>query len=158
MSVARTDDYSVVTFSPRYRDAFARLNYAWIEKYFVVEPVDRRVLDNPEEEIIVGGGQIFFALANERVVGTVALKREDARTYELTKMAVDDSARGRGYGKALLTAAIDYARADGAKRLVLSSHTSLAPAIAMYRAAGFVERHDADSCYSRCNIYMELVL
>jgi GNAT superfamily N-acetyltransferase len=71
-------------------------------------------------------------------------------------MAVDEAERGNGYGQVLLDAAIDYARRHGAKHVVLSSHTKLTPAIGMYRKAGFVERADACSCYSRCNIYMKL--
>jgi putative acetyltransferase len=145
----------VVVFDARYRLDFARLNYAWILKHFSVEPADRRILDHPEVEIIAPGGQIFFAMLGEEVVGTVALKAEDDMTFELTKMAVDESRRGAGYGKLLLNAALNYARHQGAKRVVLSSHTSLVPAIKMYRGAGFIERQDHDSCYSRCNIYMQ---
>jgi len=149
----------IVTYRPEYRADFARLNYAWIETLFAVEPVDRRVLDNPEEEILAHGGQIFFAVRDHRVLGTVAVKVEDAATFELTKMAVDESARGHGYGKKLLAAAMDYARTSGAKRMVLSSHTSLAPAIDMYRKAGFVARPPCgDSCYSRCNVFMDIDL
>ena len=149
---------TIVTFEPRYRAEFARLNYAWIESLFEVEPVDRRILDHPEAEILASGGQVFFALSGDRVVGTVALKADDGDSFELTKMAVDLNERGRGYGKALLVAAREYARAKGARRLTLSSHTKLTAAIAMYRAAGFKERDDASSCYSRCNTYMQLDL
>jgi putative acetyltransferase len=146
----------VITFDPKYRSDFARLNYAWIEKYFGVEPIDRKILDHPEDEIIAHGGQIFFATLDEAIVGTVALKVETKEQWELTKMGVDAAHRGKGYGQLLLDAAIGYARAAGVKRLVLSSHTSLVPAIAMYRAAGFIERDSgATSCYSRCNIYMQ---
>jgi len=132
-----------------------RLNYQWIEKYFSVEPVDRSVLEHPEEEIIAHGGQIFFALLGERVMGTVALKVENETQWELTKMAVDESERGKGIGRLLLHAAIDYARNKGVRRLVLYSNTSLVAAIAMYRTAGFVEGRDSNSCYARCNIYMQ---
>jgi GNAT superfamily N-acetyltransferase len=149
----------VVTFHPRYRTDFARLNYAWITKLFAVEPPDQRILDNPEQEIIAHGGEVFFAIKDGKVVGTVALKSEAAATYELTKMAVDDSQRGNGYGKLLLDAAIAHARSKGAKHIVLSSHTSLTPALTMYRQAGFVDRQNfADSGYSRCNIFMQLDL
>lgn len=144
----------IVTFDSKYRGDFASLNYAWIEKYFAIEPLDRRILDHPEDELLAGGGQIFFLLENGRAVGTVALKVEDSACWELTKMAVAEACRGKGYGKRLLDAAIAYARSAGVTQLVLSSHTSLAPAIGMYRDAGFVERRDSDSCYSRCNIYM----
>jgi putative acetyltransferase len=149
---------AVETFAPKYRADFARLNYAWIEKLFAVEPADRRILEDPESEIVRQGGEVFFALHNGRVVGTVALKVEDETTFELTKMAVGETQRGRGFGKMLLHAAIEHARRKGAKRLVLSSHTSLTTALAMYRAAGFVERADHCSCYSRCNIFMEMHL
>jgi len=149
----------VITFHPQYRADFARLNYAWITKLFAVEPPDQRILDNPEQEIIAHGGEVFFAIKNGNVVGTVALKEETGTTYELTKMAVDESQRGSGYGKLLLDAAIAYARSKGAKFIVLSSHTSLTPALTMYRHAGFVDRQScAESCYSRCNIFMQLAL
>jgi GNAT superfamily N-acetyltransferase len=146
---------AIVSFDPKYREDFARLNYAWIEKYFAVESLDRRILDHPEDEVIATGGAIFFAVVDGTAVGTVALKREGADCYELTKMAVDESRRGTGCGRRLLEAAIDHARKQNAKRIVLSSHSSLIAAINMYRSAGFIERSSAQSCYSRCNIYMQ---
>jgi putative acetyltransferase len=150
---------TIITFDPKFRTEFARLNYAWIKQLFAVEPIDQQVLDSPEMEILNDSGQIFFALEAGRVVGTVALKRIDPDRYELTKMAVDETYRGKGYGKQLLNAALAYARDQGAKWIDLSSHTSLVPAITMYREAGFIERKsDARSCYTRCNIYMEKYL
>jgi ribosomal protein S18 acetylase RimI-like enzyme len=153
--VAESKAFQVITYRAQYRGDFARLNYAWIEKYFAIEAVDRRVLDDPEREILAKGGEVFFLIVAGRVAGTVALKKEDEATFELTKMAVDEDLRGRGYGQMLLDAAIQYAKDRGMKRLVLSSHTSLTPAIAMYKKSGFVERSQGSSCYSRCNIYME---
>ena len=150
-----TQACNVVTFEPKFDADFARLNYAWITKLFAVEPPDQRILDNPYEEIIAQGGEIFFVLKEGQVVGTVALKVEDATSFELTKMAVDEAERGLGYGKLLLNAAIAHARAKGAKRIVLSSHTSLTPAIAMYREAGFTDRPSVDSRYSRCDVFMQ---
>ena len=148
----------VVTFDARYRADFARLNYAWITTLFAVEPLDQLILDNPEEEIVAKGGELFFALQGKSVIGTVALKPEDSATYELTKMAVDESVRGSGCGRALLDAAVAHARLRGVKYIVLSSHTKLAPAIALYRNAGFVEQPAHCSGYSRCNIFMRLTL
>jgi GNAT superfamily N-acetyltransferase len=146
---------AIVPFDTKYRQDFARLNYAWIEKYFVVEAIDRRILDHPEEELIATGGAVFFALLEANVVGTVALKRESSECFELTKMAVDEAWHGRGCGRRLLDAAIDHARKQKAKTIVLSSHSSLVAAINMYRSAGFVPRSTAESCYSRCNIYLQ---
>ena len=83
----------IVGFDPRYSDAFARLNYQWIEHYFAVEPEDRRALDHPFEYAIAPGGEIFFALLQGQAVGCVARGPKSADgaadgDVELAKMAV----------------------------------------------------------------------
>ena len=52
---------SILTFDPAYRDEFRRLNVAWLTRYFQVEPIDERVLGDPEGEILAPGGEILFA-------------------------------------------------------------------------------------------------
>jgi GNAT superfamily N-acetyltransferase len=91
-------------------------------------------------------------------VGACALIRGDDGSVELAKMAVDAAARGRGIGRALGEAAIARARALGATRVELLSNTVLAPAIALYRALGFVEAPMHDTEYERANIRMVLDL
>lgn len=149
----------IVTFDPAYRDEFRRLNVAWLERYFKVEPIDERVLGNPEAEVLAPGGEILFALLQYQVVGTVGLKVEDGDSDELTKMAVDERWLGQGYGQCLLQAAVDLARERGKRRVVLYTQTSLKPAISLYRKHGFVTL-DEPRCgkYSRCDIKMEKVL
>ena len=51
----------IVEFEPRHADAFRTLNEAWISKYFVLEPKDREVLQDPIGKIIEKGGRIFMA-------------------------------------------------------------------------------------------------
>lgn len=147
---------SVVTFDPAYRGEFKRLNVAWLERYFSVEPIDERVLGSPETEILAPGGEILFALLQGQVVGTVGLRIEDSGSDELTKMAVDERWLGRGYGQCLLEVAMDLARERGKRRVVLYTQTSLQPAINLYRKNGFVKL-DEPLCgkYSRCDIKME---
>lgn len=53
---------TVVRFQPEWAPDFARLNRQWIERYFVLEEPDRRVLEDPQGEILDAGGQVFFAL------------------------------------------------------------------------------------------------
>lgn len=50
-------------------------------------------------------------------------------------------ARGRGFGKAALTHAIDLCRTLGVKALHLETKKSNAAAQKLYRSAGFTERH-----------------
>lgn len=151
------DDLLIVTFDPAFREEFKRLNVAWLTRYFKVEPIDERVLGDPEAEILASGGEILFALMNGEVVGTVALKFEQDGEFELTKMAVDERVQGRGYGKRLLDAACSLARARGARRVILYSQRSLKAAISMYFKYGFVELPltGKDTRYARCDIKME---
>ena len=89
---------SVVSYRPDYRPDFERLNRAWIEQYFQLEDADRQVFDDPESAIIEPGGEIFFVVENEEVVGTCAIIPHEPGVYEIAKMAVSPAARGRGYG------------------------------------------------------------
>ncbi len=149
----------VVPYREEYGPAFAKLNLAWLEKYFVVEAVDRVLLGDPVGEIIEPGGEVFFVREGGSVMGTCALLRKSEEVFELAKMAVDEAARGRGYARLLMDAAIAFARSRGAKELMLESNTILAPAIGLYRKYGFKEvPPDDHSEYARSNIRMVLSL
>jgi GNAT superfamily N-acetyltransferase len=158
-AMAAADELRIVRFDPAYRDAFRRLNLAWLTRYLIIEPVDERVLADPEGEILAPGGEILFALLGGEVVGTVALKADSEGVFELAKMAVDERHQGRGYGVRLLEAACALARERGAQRVILYSRRVLATAVAMYGKYGFSEVPLTDSCgtspYGRCDIKME---
>jgi putative acetyltransferase len=158
--LARLDDGLIITtFVPAWRNDFARLNIAWLEKFFRVEPIDREVLGAPETHILQQGGEILFLAREDEVIGTVALKVEAPGVYELTKMAVTEGQQGRGHGQRLLAAALQLARSRGAHRVILYSQRSLAAAIAVYRKAGFRERpRSSPPRYARCDIEMEIEL
>jgi glutamate/tyrosine decarboxylase-like PLP-dependent enzyme/GNAT superfamily N-acetyltransferase len=147
------------TYKDEYQPAFAALNYAWIEKYFRVEPPDRVQLDDPRRHIVEPGGEVFLLFEDGTPKGACAMLKVDERTFELTKMGVDVSAQGRGYAQRLMEAAIAFARRRGADRIVLRSHTSLRNAIAIYRKFGFVVTQlGRDEEYARCDIHMALDL
>jgi len=147
----------IVDFDPRWRADFARLNIQWLEQYFVVEPIDREVLSDPDTHILADGGHVLFAIdEDDRVVGTVALKHEGDGVYELTKMAVDPSVRGRGIGRLLMEGALRTYRAVEGRELFLESNSSLAPALNLYESVGF-RHHPAPrpgSHYARADVYM----
>jgi GNAT superfamily N-acetyltransferase len=147
---------------PDHRLGFRDMNLAWIEAHFTVEAPDRQQLDDPEGHILATGGHIFMAEADGpdgvEVLGTCALLAEPDGAFELAKMAVHETARGRGVGRALGQAAVDAARALGAPRVELLSNTVLAPAIGLYRALGFIEVPLPATEYARANIKMVLEL
>lgn len=147
----------IVDYHPRWREDFAHLNIEWLERWFVVEAVDREVLGDPETHILADGGRVLFAVdADDRAVGTVALKHEGDGVYELTKMAVDPTARGLGLGRQLMEAALDAWRQAGGRELFLESSTKLGPALALYESVGFRHRPAPrpGTHYARADVYM----
>ena len=109
----------IVPYRAEWAPAFDRLNRAWLEADFTVEPLDEVYLQDPEGAVIRPGGQIFFAVEGERVLGTCAAIPQEDGSFELAKLAVDPSAQGRGLGRRLAEAVIAYAAERGATRLFL---------------------------------------
>lgn len=152
-------EVDIVEFQPEYKEYFKSLNYAWIQKYFVLEDIDEQVLSNPER-IIAAGGSILFARINNRIVGTCALIKLDNHSFELAKMAVDEEFQGRHIGEKLGLAVIDKSIELGAKKLILESNKKLIPALNLYKKLGFVpicSDHNK-SIYQRANISMQMNL
>lgn len=150
----------IVEFDAAYADDFKRLNLVWLERYFLVEPIDREVLSNPEERIIKPGGMVFFALLDGAVVGTCALVRHEEGLFELSKMAVADTLQGHGIGTHLLRHVIAWARSQSIQKLFVETNTVLERAVRLYQRVGFREvAHDSsNSHYHRTNLKMELNL
>jgi ribosomal protein S18 acetylase RimI-like enzyme len=146
----------VVPYREDFRPAFEQLNRNWIEGYFVLEDADRAVFADPAGAIVRPGGQIFFVVDGDTVLGTCAVLRHSPSECEIAKMAVAPAARGRGLGDLLMEAAVDFAREIGARRITIVSNTVLAPALRLYRKHGFVEVPlESDERYQRANIRME---
>ena len=147
----------ILDFKPEYREYFKDLNVEWLEKYFVVEPIDRDVLWNPES-IIDEGGAILFARVNQKIVGTCAIKKYGDE-WELTKMAVTEEFQGLKIGKKLMLATLDRARAMNLRKLMLITNSSLTTAVTMYRKMGFrVTSSGQHPKYQRGDLSMEITL
>ena len=147
----------IVPYRPEHQPWFEKFNRDWIEKYFFMVPLDYKMLQHPDSEIIGKDGQIFMATCENEMAGTVALKRAAPTVFELTKMAVKEKFQGKKIGHALAMTAIVAAKQAGAKKIFLYSNTKLVPAIALYRKLGFREV-PLDGPYQRTDIKMELTL
>jgi len=148
----------IIPYKPEFKQAFKELNIAWLEKYFYVEKYDLEVLSNPEKYILDKGGNIYFILENEIPKGVVALMINEYDELELTKMGMDESAKGKGYGNLLMKHCIEEAQKTKKNELFLYSNTKLGPAIHLYKKYGFMEIPVGKSEYERCNIKMKLEL
>lgn len=149
----------IEAYKPEYAQAFKDLNIEWLETYFYVEPFDLEVLSNPDKYIINPGGHIFSVIENGQVLATVALLKMEGNVFELTKMAVLPTARGRNIGQQLMQHCIDFANLNAWSGLLLYSNTRLANAIHIYRKYGFKEvALNKDNPYKRSDIKMFLKL
>ncbi|MCH8305890.1 MAG: GNAT family N-acetyltransferase [Candidatus Marinimicrobia bacterium] len=147
----------VAPFQDEYADDFKRLNLEWIEKYFVVEEMDKKQLEDPQENIIEPGGEIYSVLEDGKVRGVCALVFHEEGVYEIAKMAVDKESRGKGYGNLLMEAVIEDARKKEANKILIVSNTRLEAAINLYKKYGFIiTRLGQDPDYERGNIEMQL--
>ena len=99
--------------------------------------MDKKMLFNPEEEIILKGGHVLFARLGKEIVGTTAVLKRDENTYEIAKMAVTGKAQGMQVGRKLTEEAVAMAREKGAKRVVLRTDNRLRAALNLYRTLGF---------------------
>lgn len=153
----QTDDVAIRPYRAEDKSVFRQLNLRWIEEYFQLEEHDRAMLDDMDGAIFGKGGRILMAELRGKPVGCVALIPIDGVTIELAKMAVDETVRKCGVGRRIVLAAIEEARAMGARRIWLESNTVLAPAIRLYEKTGFraLPPHDhRPTPYGRCNIQM----
>ncbi len=149
-------------FSDDLAHHFHDINAEWINAMFRLEETDREVLENPRARIIDAGGAILFVEApGVGIVGTCALQKTGATSFELTKMGVRETARGLKAGECLLAAVLERAKALGADPLYLLTNAKCAAAIHLYEKLGF--RHDAEimarygARYARCDVAMRHV-
>jgi ribosomal protein S18 acetylase RimI-like enzyme len=133
----------IVEFRDELAGAFHDINAEWINAMFVMEDVDRRVLENPREMIVDPGGVILFAeLEGHGIVGAGALRWSEPGQLELTKMGVKSGLRGLKAGEFLLDALIARAATMKPERLYLLTSTRCEAAIHLYEKCGF--EHDAE--------------
>ena len=81
----------------------------------------------------------FVAVVAGEDVGIVRGARDDSRADAawLISMWVAPEVRGQGVGEALIDAVVEWARATGARRLLLDVGDHNQPAIALYARIGF---------------------
>ncbi|SEP61967.1 GNAT family N-acetyltransferase [Flavobacterium urocaniciphilum] len=148
----------IISYSPQYKEDFIRLNKAWLEKYFYVEPHDLETFNTIESDIINNGGEIFFCIIDDKPVGTVAVIKVNDKLYELAKMAVDENYQGLKLSNLLMEASIDFVKKQNAEKLFLVSNRILKTALHLYLKYNFVEVPMDETDYDRADIQMELIL
>ena len=154
----KDSEYSIVPYKNEYKESFKKINVEWIEEMFEVEPYDLAVLCDPKKYILDRKGMIYFALREGRSVGTCALMEVEPGFFELTKMGVFKTERGKGLGRKLLSYIIDISFKPLENKYFLLTNSNCKAAIHLYEAYGFI--HDQStlnrfgSPYKRANVGM----
>ena len=152
-------ELQILPYQPKYKNDFVTLNLDWLEEYFEVEPYDKKILKDCENQILAKGGHIFFVLQEAVVVGTFAFMKIENGVYELSKMAVPKNSRGAGIGNQMMAFSIRFAEQHHWQKLLLYSNTKLENSIHLYRKYGYVEIPlESNAPYQRGHIKMELIL
>lgn len=138
---------------------FEAINKEWIDDMFVLETIDKQVLEDPQSHIIDKGGKIWFAEHPKLgIVGTCAFWNKGDNSFELTKMGVLKSARGLKVGEILLQHVLKEAESLNIKKLFLLTNAKCEAAIHLYEKNGFVHdksiMQDYGKNYARCNVAM----
>jgi len=146
---------AIVGFNKKYSEQFFMLNKAWIEESWHLEDSDKKDLLNPDK-IVRNGGQVFFALEDQKAIGTVAMIKSSDDRFELAKMTVQDDFRGKGIANMLMNQCLDFAKQKNAKEIFLISNDSLTIARNLYDKYGFKEVDLDSQKYDRGNVKMTL--
>ena len=118
--------------------------YGWDDRFeaLVAEIAARFIREfDPQRE------RCWIAESEGERVGSVFLVRKSTTVAKLRLLLVTPAARGRGLGRLLVDACVDFARSSGYRKLTLWTQQNLAAARHVYKQAGFTctrrERHSS---------------
>ena len=98
-------------------------------------------------------GVILLALEQEKLAGTVALRRFDAESAEMKRLYVRPEYRGNQLGRQLAEAVLEAAKRVGYRSVKLDTVPSMKEARALYERMGFMKipaYYDNAECGSIC--------
>jgi GNAT superfamily N-acetyltransferase len=126
----------IVRFEPEHAAGFAALVVDTLREFgFEPDAELDRDLDDPAGTYAA----LWIATAAGVVVGSIALRDLGDDSYELKRMYLHSSWRGRGVGKRLLATALEWARANSARVVRLDTTERMFAARGLYESVGFVQ-------------------
>ncbi len=101
-----------------------------------------RVPNQAELQEVVDSKDIFLFIGteNDEIVGTISLvvyKIPTGNKAWIEDVIVDETARGKGYGRKLMLHAIEFAKSRGISKINLTSNPTRIAANKMYQQLGF---------------------
>ena len=93
-------------------------------------------LNDINDYYFASGGTFFVGIEDGRVVGTAGVRKLEGDLCEIRRIYLNEELRGKGYGKKLFMAALDFAEKN-CSGVMLKTDSTLTKAIDMYLKQGF---------------------
>ena len=148
----------IIEYNDKYQPDFKRMNLEYLDKYNLTESHDLQILDDPKGTVLKNNGYLWLAKASEEIVGTAGIMPEGHDIFELIKMCVAESWRGKGISKLLIETCLGKIKELGGKKLILFSNHQLQTALKLYEKYGFKNVEVTDSPFVTADVKMELEL
>ena len=136
-------DFRIVEYSPGYEPRIVGLISSIQRNEYGIDitPEQQPDLQSIPSFYQTGSGNFWVALADDAVVGTVALKDIGGGGAALRKMFVAPGWRGgeKGVARGLLATAISWARSKGVSAIYLGTTAQFKAAHRFYEKNGFIE-------------------
>lgn len=122
----------------RYDDPEVQALVADVQQYYVAIYGGEDHDETAPEAFAPPHGLFLLGLDDGRPVAMGGFRRVDDVTVEIKRMYVAPEAQRRGWGRRMVQALEDGARAAGARRMVLNTGNRQQPAIRLYESVGYL--------------------
>lgn len=103
-------------------------------------PLELLLLADPSEKLVkryLERGRCYIGKEDREIVGVFVLVPTKKETIELVNIAVLEQHQGKGFGKALVMAAVNKAKEQGYKVIEVGTGNSSINQLALYQKCGF---------------------
>ena len=115
-----------------FREVFTELGWGY-------DPQDRHLDTIQIPDTYMEGGCFWLLVENDRIVGTVAVKRIKDGTAELKRLYILKEYRSQHLGELLMSTALSFAQKSGFSSICADTRADRSASIYLMRKNGFVE-------------------
>ncbi len=136
----------IVQFTPNFQ--IATKNFilkTWKDFGFTYVPEEDADLDDIQKYYIDSRGMFYILRNDTEVFGTIGVIARPENVAELTRMYVDVSQQGKGFGTQLIDTVIDFSKKSGLCKIELNTNKIFQKAHRLYQHKGFqITKEDSE--------------
>lgn len=109
----------------------------WKEFGFTYVPEEDADLDDIQKHYIDNLGMFYILRDGIKIIGTIGVIVRPENVVELTRLYVDKSQQGKGFGSQLVDKIIEFSRNNGFSKIELNTNKIFQKAHSLYQHKGF---------------------